>query len=338
MGLNGRATLVDKGRTIEDNREANCPVIASVTYDPPATTITSGSVLATMTLDQPTYYLDPLPTGWVLSGVNSGGNYQYSKTYTQNTHEAPILTTTQPQTGMADVVINHIDTTNLSGATGAFVMTRQTTMYNDRITIGTLGSGYDFTIDWGDGTTGSYSGTAPTLQHIYATPGWYQMRIRGDFPQIVMSTTTYDNNLKLKRIDQRGDIVWRSMAEAFQGATNLNIAATDLPNFSQVTSMYRMFMHARNLTGNFSGRDTSNVTTMAEMFHYDDNFTSDLNTWNVGNVTNMNTMFAGADRFNGVLSGRDTSNVTTMSYMFSSADRFNQDIGNWDTSKVTNMQ
>jgi hypothetical protein len=39
-----------------------------------------------------------------------------------------------------------------------FITTWITTVTNEEIAIGTVGGGYDFEIDWGDGTTGSYSG------------------------------------------------------------------------------------------------------------------------------------------------------------------------------------
>jgi hypothetical protein len=58
-----------------------------------------------------------------------------------------ILTTTQPQTGMVEITIDTINRNHLSGATGTFVMTWQTTKYNEEIIIGTKGNKYNFSIE-----------------------------------------------------------------------------------------------------------------------------------------------------------------------------------------------
>jgi len=42
------------------------------------------------------------------------------------------------------------------------------------------------------------------------------------------------------------------MELAFYAGTNLNIKAKDTPNMSAVTTMYRAFESATNLTGNFT--------------------------------------------------------------------------------------
>jgi surface protein len=70
-GIEGRERLISKNLVITDGGLENCPILASVTYEPPQSTLTSGDVLATMTLAQPTYQLNPIPTGRVLSGVES---------------------------------------------------------------------------------------------------------------------------------------------------------------------------------------------------------------------------------------------------------------------------
>ena len=63
------------------------------------------------------------------------------------------------------------------------------------------------------------------------------------------------------------------MDSAFAGATNLELHATDTPNFSGVQDMNAMFAGASKLN-------------------------ADLSSWNVSSVTGMNRMFAGATSFN----------------------------------------
>ncbi|MDR0606861.1 MAG: DUF285 domain-containing protein [Candidatus Peribacteria bacterium] len=266
------------------------------------------------------------------------GQHQYYKVYTGNTYEALIVTDTQGQKSKATIQINHIDKTLLSGDTSAFVMTRQTTRNQEEITIGTSGNKYNFEIDWGDGVTGAYAGNAPLVRHTYSKPGYYQVKITGSFPRISMyAIYPNDNSTKLKRINQWGDIQWTSMEQAFYGATNLQILATDTPNLSNVKSMSQMFLGATNLTGNFSGWDTSSVTNMSQMFQSATSFNQDIGNWDTSSVTNMSYMFQSATNFNQDIGTWDTSSVTNMSSMFYNAYNFNQDIGNWDTSSVTNM-
>jgi surface protein len=145
-----------------------------------------------------------------------------------------------------------------------------TTVTNEEITIQTTRGGYDFTIDWGDGTTGAYSGSPGPIGHIYEIPSsGHLIQIRGDFPRILMDT---NSRSKLLSINQWGDILWTNMEQAFYGAANLQILATDTPNLSRVKSMSQMFLGATNLTGNFSGWDASSVTNMSQMFQAATNF------------------------------------------------------------------
>ena len=72
----------------------------------------------------------------------------------------------------------------------------------------------------------------------YAAEGEYTINISGDFPQIFYDVTdsnvlTYPtDSRKITEIAQWGNQVWRSMDNAFAGAENLIITATDKPNLS----------------------------------------------------------------------------------------------------------
>ena len=145
---------------------------------------------------------------------------------------------------------------------------------------------------------------------------------------------------KLLRVEQWGSSPWGEMTNAFNDCQNMNVTATDLPDFSQVTSMEGMFANCLPLTGNatFNNWDVSNVTNMRGMFNFTYVFNQPLGNWDVGSVTNMSTMFFGAEIFNQPLGNWDVSSVTNMSDMFFGASAFNQPIGDWDVSSVTNME
>ena len=152
----------------------------------------------------------------------------------------------------------------LLGCFAPFITTWRTTSANEAISIPTIGAGYDFDIDWGDGTTGHFAGTAPSVTHTYAAAGDYQVKISGDFPRI------YSNNggdkLKILSVDQWGDVERTSMERAFMGCENLAILASDAPDLSNATNMEMMFQGATHLTGYFNHWDVSTITNMSYLF------------------------------------------------------------------------
>ena len=215
----------------------------------------------------------------------------------------------------------------------AFVTTWQTTAANESITIPTTGGGYNYDIDWGDGTV--QTGLTGNATHSYATPGTYQVSIRGAFPRIYFNTNNSIEN-KILSVDQWGEIQWTSMERAFDGCSNLTIPASDAPDLSQVTNMNLMFRNASSLTTvpAMNLWDVSNVESMVGVFANATLFNGDVSNWDVSNCTDMRDMFAFTEVFNRDISGWDVGNVTNMNNMFQRATAFNQDIGNWDVSMV----
>ncbi|QAA80457.1 BspA family leucine-rich repeat surface protein [Aequorivita sp. H23M31] len=148
--------------------------------------------------------------------------------------------------------------------TDNFVTTWKTTMPNETITIPTTGSGYNYSVDWGDGN--SDAGKTGNASHIYATPGIYTVSISGNFPRIYFNNG--GDRLKIRSIEQWGNIQWSSMNSAFAGAENLVSHATDMPDLSMVNDMYGMFAYCRKFNGdaNFGNWNVSTVTNMEAMF------------------------------------------------------------------------
>lgn len=205
---------------------------------------------------------------------------------------------------------------------------------DNQIQIGTIGSGNNYNVDWGDSQTDV--NVAGDITHTYSTPGTYTVSIRGEFPAIYFQANGYDNN-KLLSIEQWGDIKWRSMRYAFYNCVNLVGNASDVPDLSLVYSMTYMFSGASIFNQNLSSWDVSSVISMNNMFSGATAFNQPLNDWNVAGVTDMSSMFQIASAYSQDLSGWDVSSVENMDGMFQYASAFNQDLGSWDVSSVETM-
>ncbi|MDO5972161.1 BspA family leucine-rich repeat surface protein [Flavivirga aquimarina] len=214
-----------------------------------------------------------------------------------------------------------------------FITTWETTTANESITIPTIGAGYNYTVDWGDGDTSiNQTGNAT---HAYATAGTYAVTITGDFPRIYFNNT--GDRLKIKSIKQWGNQKWDSMLAAFRGCAYLEGEATDTPDLSNVENMSRMFDGASSFNQNIGDWDVSNIKYMIEMFHRAVAFNQDIGDWDVSNVESMSSMFQNAVTFNQDIGEWNVSGVTDMSDMFYYSILFNQNLGSWDVSNVTTM-
>ncbi len=176
------------------------------------------------------------------------------------------------------------------------------------ITIPTTGSGYNYSVDWGDGnTTSGHTGNAT---HSYASAGTYTVKITGTFPRIYFNNT--GDRQKLLSVEHWGVIQWTSMESAFYGCSNLVINAIDVPDLSLVTSM-------------------------AEMFRSCSSFNQSLYFWDVSHIENMSGLFRDASAFNKPLNNWQTLNVSLWNSMFQNATSFNQDISGWNVSSGTDF-
>lgn len=216
----------------------------------------------------------------------------------------------------------------------AFISTWTTSTNGDSITIPTIGDGYDYRVDWGDGA--KESGFTGDAWHTYALEGTYKVSITGYFPRIYFKNTS--DRSKIQNIEQWGDIVWRSMENAFAFCNRLSITAPDSPDLSRVMNLSRMFFFATEFNESIGHWDVSSITNMESLFQGCSCFNHELNNWNVSKVTNMKAMFSNASAFNKPLYNWNVSRVTSMQKMFAQASSFDQYLNGWDISGLTDMQ
>lgn len=215
----------------------------------------------------------------------------------------------------------------------AFITTWEVEANGDQITIPTSGSGYNYTVDWGDG--GTDENVTGNITHTYAVAGIYTVNITGQFPRILFRFA--DSRTRIQSVEQWGNQVWTSMESAFEGCSNLVINATDAPDLSGVTDMSAMFRGASSLNQSLNNWDVSNVTNMSSLFLGASSFDQPLDNWDVGNVTNMAGLFRSASSFNQNINTWNVGSVTSMSEMFRDATVFNQDLNSWNVTSVTTM-
>ena len=117
----------------------------------------------------------------------------------------------------------------------AFITTWKTITNNETITIYThpkITTGYNYTIDWGDGII--EKNLRSDAIHQYISAGKHTVQITGDFPAIYSYASSLDeedfvnveeykrlNRGKLQSINNWGAIVWERMDNAFARCENL---------------------------------------------------------------------------------------------------------------------
>lgn len=223
---------------------------------------------------------------------------------------------------------------------------------------------YDFNVSWGDGNTNlvtTYNSTNAT--HTYATPDNYTISINGTINGWSFENAGVSDSKKILDISQWGVLRMGNSGGSFYGTSNLNLSATDLPDFSGMYTIEDLFRgsgistvpnmgdwdvsHIRNMNSAFQGAhsfnqnidnwSTSWVTSMDSMFQGATSFNQPIDKWDVSSVTSMYSTFQSATSFNQPLNNWTTTSLTSIGNMFSGATSFNQNISNWDVSHVTTL-
>ncbi|MFV0553321.1 MAG: BspA family leucine-rich repeat surface protein [Mangrovibacterium sp.] len=205
--------------------------------------------------------------------------------------------------------------------------------------------GYEFVVNWGDGSHPESFMDGDDFSHTYATGGTKRIKIAGAFPRIFFNGGDEGQPIaKILSIEQWGAIQWESMLAAFKGCSRLTInEAAGKPDLSNVTVLDQLFKRATSMNSpTLATWDVSTITDMDGVFYGATAFNQDLSSWNTAAVVNMDNLFYGATAFNQPFNSTgsqwSTANVLTMANIFSGAIKFNQDISSWDVSKVWNME
>ena len=207
---------------------------------------------------------------------------------------------------------------------------------NNQIMLPLVNSGtYNFTVNWGDGTTSQITSWDQTEKtHTYANPGIYTLTIIGDIWGFGFFNdwSSFGDANKLIEISQWGSLRLGDIGGLhFYNAGNLIITAQDVLDVSEITNMRSMFANCVSLTTvpRMNEWDVSNVTNMIGLFS-NTHFNQYIGEWNTSNVIDMSWMFHNATSFNQPIGNWNVSNVTNMSGMFNSVYSFDQNIAGWD--------
>ncbi|MFD1628742.1 BspA family leucine-rich repeat surface protein [Pseudopedobacter beijingensis] len=227
------------------------------------------------------------------------------------------------------------------GNTDYFVTTWNIPASDLTVTIPVNNAGvFNYHISWQDVNTSTVNGKVTNLKDTYVinfpAAGTYKVEIAGDFPHFAIDSN--HDGYKLVSVDQWGVNQWLSMKEAFKGASNMTLTATDKPDLSTVKDMSGMFSGASSFNGDIGSWNVSSVENMNHLFSGATQFNQNIANWDVSNVIDMSYMFQKATAFNQNLpwAGK-TAKVTNMAYMFAEATSFNGIIDNWNVSTVNNM-
>lgn len=202
------------------------------------------------------------------------------------------------------------------------------------------GFNYNFTADWGDGSTSIItSATDLDRTHIYAAAGDYTITLSGVLEAWYFGGGGGNDSGKLLNVSDLGNTGWIDLSYAFYDCPNLTSVSGGVTN--NVVNMDGMFSESLNIVAlNLSTYDTSNVISMREMFAGAASLTSlDLSNFNTSNVISMRSMFSTTRELISLdLSSFSTVNVTDMSIMFREASKLTSlDLSSFDTVNVINM-
>ena len=220
-----------------------------------------------------------------------------------------------------------------------FITIWQTHKRHELITLPLIPDGiYNFSVDWGDGTSDTVTSFEKNVAHIYRFPGIFRIAINGTIIGWQFGNDR-ENAERLIEIVQWGPLSLGDTKEQFRYCENMTISAKDIPDLTSTTDLSKMFYNCKKLKKipSLNKWDVSGIVSMEKMFAYAEHFNQNLSDWDVSNVENMEGMFRGVRLFNRNISRWNTSKVATMAEMFSGAEAFNQDISNWDTSSVRDM-
>ena len=153
--------------------------------------------------------------------------------------------------------------------------------------IPTIGGGYNYTVDWGDGFVNT--GVTGNITHTYSTQGIKIIKITGVFPSFYFANS--GDKLKLLNIINWGNITYSTVQNyAFWGCTNLtSIAYGEWLN--TITNGDSMFRDCTSLTTLPSSITFASLTNGESMFRNCTSLTTLPSSITFASLTNGSYMF-----------------------------------------------
>ena len=163
------------------------------------------------------------------------------------------------------------------------------------------GGTYNFTADWGDGTSSTITAwNQAEVTHTYSVAGAYTVKLRG-----IINGWRFVNDgdrLKIGDVAQWGTLKVGNLGRYFWGCNKLNASTvSDQLDISGITDMSRFFFNCFAFTSDLSAWNVSNVTDMANMFYNCYAYNSSMSSWDISNVLNLT----------GFMQGKSTANYST---------------------------
>ena len=193
---------------------------------------------------------------------------------------------------------------------------------------------YNFTVEWGDGSTPEVITSHVGARHTYDDKGDYVVQITGQVEAWGFWKVGHSRD-KIVGVEDLGDVGWQNLVGAFFNCSRLlELSGGDT---SRVTDMSYMFAGAKLVNPDVGGWDTSSVTSMRAMFDRASYAEPEVDTWDTSQVTDMAGMFHNTLRANPNVENWVTSKVISMAGMFKKAESVDPDVSNWDTTAVIDM-
>ncbi len=207
-----------------------------------------------------------------------------------------------------------------------FVTTWNVGADGETLTLPLISGGtFDGNIDWGDSSSDSLS--YANRQHTYTSAGTYTITISGNTLQGWGFQNSGDK-AKILDVVNWGTIFEFDRTRMFQGCSNMDVSATDIPTIS-TTDFTSNFFNTGITNPDWSGWDMTGVTTYELCFQNSTSFNGIIANWVTTSTTNIKNMMANCSSFNQDLSSWATDNITNAENAFSNADAFDGDVSNW---------
>ena len=191
---------------------------------------------------------------------------------------------------------------------------------------------YDCNINWGDGSNSDITvwDHADTI-HKYATPGTYEVAITG-----IIIGWHFNNGSGCALYYETkswGSFNPGNSGGAFYGCSNHTITATDIPDFTGVTSLYNYF-RGNTLLAEITSLNSWELSSIITFYYFLSGtaFNQSVNL-NTPAATNMNSFFRASSMASSVV--LVTNLVTDMTGMFMDTP-FDQDLSGMDITSLTN--